>query len=245
MVVRACGRRIQGGIYAVVPFSRGQDPNAHPIEEFLLDPPILTDSEELGLSPIGVHVVDRPDGSVWLYDIVGSIYYRNVADYIEEARALGVSRRLPANLPWDRIDQRTRYILLHARAHIHEIEPYLESELPEMRAAYPCPGLVARKHCGRNRTLHGPGQRCARFWWQDIDFPELDGGRAVARQLPEVRYGAWSRPGRIELSEHSLAAFAVFPTIRIEVVRNEVEGSHRRVLERVELATLATRLVDE
>jgi hypothetical protein len=55
---RGCGIRQPGGAYLAVPLG----PGGTPIEHFLIDPPILINPDSLGLSAVGVTIIDR-DGA--------------------------------------------------------------------------------------------------------------------------------------------------------------------------------------
>lgn len=60
-----------------------------------------------------------------VFDIIGQDNYPNVADWIEEARRLGVSRRLELNAEeYGKLTPRSRLFLLHARAVINDPESY-------------------------------------------------------------------------------------------------------------------------
>src|SRR5262245_36141654 len=115
---RGCGKRKAGGAYLTVDTS----PNGSPIEHFLVDEPQPINIAELGITPRGVHLIER-DGVCHAFDWVGQDSYPNVADFIEEARRLGVSRR--CELPdYSKLTAESRLILIHARAWIENPEAY-------------------------------------------------------------------------------------------------------------------------
>jgi hypothetical protein len=140
---RECGSRVEGGTYAVVPTS----PNGTPIDNFLLCKPMIINREEYNLSNVGVRLVDveqvcslcagdpkfskgvltcdlcfglGTETVTHIFDIVGQEYYPNVADFVEEARRLGISRRLELETAneYARLTPRSRLFLLHHRAGI-------------------------------------------------------------------------------------------------------------------------------
>src|SRR5512134_804276 len=111
--MRGCGKRVAGGIYAECPLSSG----GRPIEDFLIEPPVKVDPNEIGLSPIGVKLIERKDG-VHVLDWVGKEGYPNVADFVEEVRHLGLSRRLPKTLDFTKITANSLIVLLHENAWI-------------------------------------------------------------------------------------------------------------------------------
>jgi hypothetical protein len=95
--VRGCGTRVKGGIYAECKLS----PFGMPIEHFLIDPPNPI-PDDLGLTPVGVKLFER-DGVFHILDWVGSAHYKNVADFIEETRNFGASRRLSKSTDFSKL----------------------------------------------------------------------------------------------------------------------------------------------
>ena len=244
MPARGCGSaRIAGGAYLEVPVGA----NGHPLEEFLVDPPRPIDVVKLGISPVGVHAIEvaTAEGpATWLFDWIGSEHYPNVVDYLEETRNLGVSRRAPSSLAWEKIDHRTRLVLLHARAMIADPAPYYECEQAGMPV---CPQVVGWEHCQRRMPrTHPPGEQCGRLWWQDVynGEPALHGGRAVARTIGETTFQACARPAGLKPTYH-VGMVARFPVPRIAVVRDREGGAHEAVYERVRAAGVATYVADE
>src|SRR5205823_11234312 len=110
---RGCGYRQPGGAYFAIPLG----PGGRPIEEFLIDPPIVIDPARLGLASVGVTLIER-DGVTHVLDIVGREHYPTVAAFIDEARRLGVSRRAPRTIDFSRITPASRLLLAHAHADI-------------------------------------------------------------------------------------------------------------------------------
>ncbi len=110
-VLRGCGHREKGGVY----FECNTGPGGAPIEEFLVDPPQQVDTRLL--CKAGIKLVNT-DGVWHILDWIGHGFYPNVADFIEEARRFGVSRRLRANLDFSKITPESRLLCVHARAWI-------------------------------------------------------------------------------------------------------------------------------
>jgi len=96
-VLRGCGTRCRGGLYAEC----GMGPNGSPVENFLMDPPVLLDFARIGVIPRGTHLVER-NGATHLFDWIGAESYPNVADFIEEVRRFGLSRRLSPKLDFSK-----------------------------------------------------------------------------------------------------------------------------------------------
>jgi len=106
-VERGCGRRKQHALYLCTALS----PDGAPIEDFVLDParPFRGGAFRAPM------LLERPGGCdvlIW----VGSEYYPFVPDFIEEARQMGVSRRIPFNFPLERLAEHPRMFLIHPRA---------------------------------------------------------------------------------------------------------------------------------
>ncbi len=144
---RQCGSRKEGGTYATCPLS----PYGKPLEHFIVCKPVPIVADDYNLSNVGVKLVDveevcleckgvKPkkvkgrfmevcpgcDGTgtetvTHVFDIVGQEYYPNIADFLEEARRLGVSRRmeLEDSRQYARLSTRSRLMLLHHRAVIN------------------------------------------------------------------------------------------------------------------------------
>jgi hypothetical protein len=145
---RGCGTREPGGAYLAVPLG----PGGRPVEEFLIDPPAVVDANALGLSAVGVTLVDR-DGVTHVLDIVGRGHYPTVAGFVDEARRLGVSRRIAKTSEFARISEHSRLLLLHADADIANAE-----EFPTTRS---CPCLVDE------HLAAGFSGMCARLHWDE------------------------------------------------------------------------------
>jgi hypothetical protein len=161
---RGCGVRQPGGAYVAVPLG----PGGSPIEHFLLDPPVLIDPAALGLSAVGVTMIER-DGVTHVLDIVGREHYATVTEFIDEARHLGVSRRISRTSDFSRISQESRLVVLHAHAHI--------ANAPEFPTSRRC-------RCEVDEHL-APGfaDMCARLCW-DEPLEAARHGLAAFASLP-------------------------------------------------------------
>lgn len=254
-VRRGCGRRVAGGVYAEV----GLSPDGLPIEAFLMDPPVEI-PEHLHLAPQGVAWVER--AGVWhLVDWVGSQHYPNVADFIEEARRFGLSRRVPKNAPFERLTPASRILLVHARAMLPG--DAMRAYRPAADAPHPCPLEVLQRMGGadplRPRSLvddvkvaaHRHGETlCAGVWWEDVEggTPNEEHPRMVWRQMPSFAYQGLARPADIpaELEVcYEPGFFASFPLSRLAVVRDQAAGSHVLATEAARRSGLTVEEVDE
>jgi hypothetical protein len=150
-VRRGCGYRQPGGAYLAVPLG----PGGRPIEDFLVDPPVVIDSDQraaLGLAAVGVALVERA-GATHAFDIVGREHYRTVAEYVDEVRRLGVSRRISRTADFSRLNPDSRLVLLHEHA---DVANALE--------------FPAERRCPTERDEHleaGYRGMCARLWWDE------------------------------------------------------------------------------
>ena len=184
--IRGCGSRVVGGVYAEV--KTGDE--GVPIEAFLVDPPSPVDAQALGLTDKGVRLVQL--GDTWhVFDIIGENYYPYVADFVEEGRRMGVSRRLPSNLDFSKIDpEKSRLVLLHRRAIITNVE-----EAGFLNLSHICPKGIAGHEAGVLSEM------CAGLWWHDLSSKNLD-----TSQMREFKggthYKAWPRPKGSEKPEH-------------------------------------------
>lgn len=233
MVARGCGdSRIAGGVYAECSLA----PFGHPIEEFLCDPGRFVKYRELGISEIGVTPIRDVRGVVHLWDHVGRKHYPNVADFVEEARQHGISRRLPSTLPFNLLTSGSRLVLMHSRAIIRNGQDYADCE-PAGRPPERCPNLIGLEHCGRMRDVHQkaqPGHACSRFWWQDViagNAPPT--GEPIIRTIGDTTYRALSRSSGVRTDYHT-GIFGIFPLTGIVVVRDREGDSDTRALQKVE-----------
>lgn len=228
-VKRGCGTRVKGGVYWEV----GLSEYGSPLESFIIDPPMVVDIDALGISPRGVHVIER-NGVAHVFDWIGAESYPNVADFLEEARRFGVSRRL--ELPkeqYNRLTPESRLVLVHPKAHIKNPEPYWYPRVGMQNEAMPTP---YKWHlCPKELPEHEePETMCAGLWWEDvIDASPVEKGERIAmRKMPSFSYGCAIPP---ETAEHFYlpAVFASFPLGRIVVINDPDEGTHEKALDRL------------
>lgn len=229
--VRGCGRRVPGGVYAEVHLHK----LGRPIEDFLVDPPLPVDAQALGLTARGVTVLPNPrdpEGPADVLDIVGRKNYPHVADFVEEARRKGVSRRLPANLDFSRLGKGSRLILLHEEAVVDNFGQFLQP--PDLL----CPKGLPQHD---DAPLH---EQCAGVWWTDFSSNEVVWGR---RQFTDFSYRAQERPVGVT-PKHRLGIFLVLWLDNLAVVRGKLQQEQERAaqnLERARKAGLKVKLVEE
>ena len=261
---RGCGKRKAGGVYAEC----GLSAVGMPVEFFLVDPPQVVDEHALGLSSIGVKLINIPldpnssnpdKGSVYhVFDIVGQEHYPNVADYIEEVAHLGASRRLPRTLDFAKMTEDSKLVLLHRRAHVDNAGDYFAAMGPWRPAGWDC-----AKHLPDHLRAEAPTAMCAGLWWCDVEGgqPAVGPDEAehrtrslsarsaqtpltpVTRSMPSFEYRAWARPQNVT-PHYQLAIFMILPIHRLAVVQAQ-DGSHEQAVAAAQQAQLPVEVCDE
>lgn len=160
---RGCGYRIAGGVYATY----GVNPNPDlrdnaPTAPFVMRDPILVDPATLGISPVGVTMVQR--NGVWhLIDWIGEQHYPTVREFLAEAEMIGVSRRVPRTLDFSRFTAESRILCVHRHAG--------GENRPAIFASFPIEAWqVVRDEMVAGRA----GEQIARMttgWQRDRDIP--------------------------------------------------------------------------
>ena len=249
MMARACGRRKKGGIYSECPLGEG----GTPIEDFLFDPPAPLN---IDLAPQGVKLFER-DGIWHLVDWVGSSHYPNVADFVEEVRRMGMSRRLPKATSFERLTPESMHFLVHARAIVAHPEmyrpPHVHPDTDDTtgRGPYQCPKNITPHAAGVEvgESLRHP--MCAGIWWEDLDpfdtfvEPDVAGSRVVTRKIPSGTYEGLCSPGEPRQREYIPGYFGAFPIWNLLVIRDPEHGTHEAALEAAARAGLDVELADE
>jgi hypothetical protein len=204
---RACGRRVAAGIYAETRLS----PFGEPVDSFIQCPPRPIDIEVWGLAPRGARLIEI-EGIWHIFDIVSKADYR-VADYVEETRKKGASRRLSRVLDFSKLSPGSRLVLIHEQAIIQNYD------------RYPQPPLVC---CPLDIHLARLDEMCAGLWWHDLPAFERQG---EAQDMPYIRtipggisYCAHPRPAGVRpLYRHGI--FLSLPVTNLTVIsgRNHQE----------------------
>jgi len=200
-------------------------PNGKPVEYFLVDPPQRIDRNALGLSPIGVTLFPDPQKVIetaggikqplmHVVDWVGEQHYPNVADFVEEVRCLGVSRKIARTTDFAGLGPGSRLYLAHAKAYIENWPEYDE----RIESLY-CP-----KGLAEHRPRARPPDCCAGLWWHDVEGGEFHQDHRYHRHIAEVEYLAEPPPKGVK-AKWALAMFAIFPLVKVAVIR-AADGSH-------------------
>lgn len=225
-IVRGCGTRVRGGVYAEIPLAK----DGVPLDTFLVCPPQPLDAGALRLSPRGVQLIQRPGSEVYdIYDWVGAEHYPNVADIIEEGRRFGFSRRLPRNLDFGKLSRSSRLVLLHHKAVVDNAAALIKairSEHAESGGSNralmhrPCPQHHERHELARIDELPS-GETCLRLAYDMVEGGEivLDPRvpwRTVARTVGDTTYIARRTPDIVV--DTRLGIFAILPLTGIAVI---------------------------
>lgn len=249
---RACGYRVAGGIYMTCdPAPPGE---GMPLEWFLFDSPI-TDvmvgdevtpvADAYGLTALGVRLVRDPSGTWHVFDVVGRDNYPHAADFHEECRRRGPSRKLSPGLDYSLLDQDSRMVFVHPWGHVEDRWPYYEAE-DEIAgwSRKPCPkDAVSVEHEAPDEGDDPP--MCARYAWQDLTegTPANPGiPRQVRRVVGDVSYEAFLRPDGAR-PEYRPAMVSSFPISRLEVIRAR-DGRHEDAARKAGAAGVPVSLED-
>lgn len=292
---RECGSRKEGGTYATCPLSKNGMPLEHfivckpvpvvPDDYNLSNVGVkLVDIEEVclackGIAPtkktkdryVTVCPVCHGTGTetvTHVFDIVGQEYYPNVADFLEEARRMGVSRRLELEdkRQYARLSTRSRLMLLHHKAVINNPSELLKAmglteKLRLVRAG--CPKSLGEHESRTPRgglnltgTVKYLRDGCSALYWHVLEgaikIPELYGvplpdliapstpGHFMERGLASGSYRGYSLKADIK-ADFSLGIFVVFPIVKIDVV--DPDGSYADRVERAGASRLDVEAV--
>lgn len=183
--IRGCGKRVAGGLYLCVGLSAG----GRPLEEFVIDPPRPWATGSFR-SPI---LVPNPkngatDAIMW----IGAESYPYAPDFLEEARVMGISKRIPRTFPVGRLTPyASKIILVHPKAF-----PMIDAETPLFYQ------LESRKggcRCDHPLHVYSTEEHCTFTLWNLSAYPELSThdrvlaptpGDDVIIQTPSVTYYA-------------------------------------------------------
>jgi len=243
---RGCGKRKAGGVYIDMGLVPAGTPGARPVDDFLIDPPVRVSDQmrdDLGVKPVGVTLVDM-NGVTHVIDWVGESFYPNVADYVEEVKHLGLSRRCElAADEYARLTRDSQIILVHPRAWIDQFAALSEAVIVEENdrqdILWHCP-----KNTHRESVEASLESCCLGLAWCDLVDCDEDGERA----MPSFSYTG--TPHAIFEDELTLtytpAIFAQFPISQLVVVRDsEDPDREERAHERASRADLPVYRVEE
>ncbi|GGB70567.1 hypothetical protein [Deinococcus soli (ex Cha et al. 2016)] len=197
---RECGAgRTAGSIYVEC----GLSLTGVPLEQYLHDPPIPVEPAQLGLSSQGVTIIEDDKGVRHIVDMVGASHYPYPSDFIEEARLMGVSRKVPKTTDLRGITSASMLILVHARASV--VNAAAVSAASDMI----CPN-----------ARHKPGEDCAGLHWVVAEENDGPGRRRLNCGTYELTPRAPGAPTPV--LQH--AFFMAVPITAMTVIANH-DGS--------------------
>lgn len=202
---RECGPgRQEGHIYAEC----GLSPHGVPLERFLIDLPIPVDPRHLSLSSQGVTFVER-QGTWHVVDVIGESHYTYPSDFIEEARAIGVSRKLPRTGKFSRLTRGSTLILIHPWGRVTN-----SLQLASFTPGFACP-------CGHGHSATDP---CAGYHWSAA---EANVPGTLKRRLKRTTYEVRPLSSGAPALEFTSAYILRVPISNLSVIRNR-DGSVNR-----------------
>lgn len=247
---RACGYRNPGAVYLRTLLSnRGLPP-----ENFLFDPPIPC-PKDLLIPNRGVSIIERPDdsGVYDVYDRIGETYYPNCADFFEEFKKMGLSRRIKRDSRFDKLSPQSRIYLVHPRAIItnaHEYYRALGDEKVDYSGAHPwyCRCTI-EEHKSLVDLVPQGAPTCVSLWYDDIQGGALlndpdQPPRLTERKIGDTTYYGYKRPAGVT-PQYAEGIFLGLPIHRFDVIADPVNGEHEKALEHTKNSTLPTKVVKE
>ena len=235
-----------------------------PLDSFLIDPPVVRDWPALGISPVGVTLMPDTIGVYHIWDWIGEGFYKRPADFVEEIRAFGLSRRLPMTLDFAKLTVNSRIICIHAKAFWTNFAATLSS-IQWMPTDWKCrtgktnhEDLSLAPH--DKQRMHA--EMCASLLWVDIPTDEIESGdysntiagylgcNPINRKMPahnagrkaDLTYVCGERPN--VTPDYSAAAFMSLPITMLEVINDPIAQTHIASLKAVAKSGLPSQTVN-
>jgi len=232
-VLRGCGRRTKGGVYLESGIAHGG--GGRPLEWFLVDPPRPFEVAH----KVGVELVTGPDGKTHVVDWIGQQHYGHAADFLEEGRRFGFSRRVHRGLDFSRLELGSRMLFVHAHGDLANLADLL-AYFPESLHAVGLLGASStRHHCGKymqsgDRRHFEPftTSMCTRYLWafpESTEARETPAGIRWMRRFNEFEYEVHPIQPDAPEPEWRPALIASIPIVNVNVVRS-TDGGHVETL---------------
>ncbi len=207
-MARGCGNRKAGGVYIESKLCA----EGAPFYTAIVDPPVIVPEELISrISAVGMTMWER-NGVNHLVDVVGECHYPNPADFVEESRRMGLSRRISNKFPLDKLTPgQSRIILVHNKAYINNWRELYEGRTTQDLPQCPTHNAAHDLSVDRNKAM------CARCWYMDHEAPA--GSMQVRHMVetPSVTYRAHYRTSGVE-SSYTPAIFMSWPITNIAVI---------------------------
>lgn len=191
-------------------------------------PPIVEDPSAIGLTPRGVLIKEatwlgRPE--CWdMLAIIGKEGYPYPADWIMEARNLGVSWRIPTTAPISLLDENSYQIMIHPRGWIDNYDELYKNRI----RLEDCP-LGHNHHDDDTEPKYS---FCAGLYYECVGEGDGNGYRRYQRSFPPdsdpptFSYRAATLPdGFVPQYKHAIVA--IFP-FEWEVVADPLDNTHEQ-----------------
>lgn len=209
----------------------------------------------------GVLILERQDnsGTFDVFDRIGVEHYPNVADFFEEFKHMGLSRRIKRDSRFERLTAQSRIYLIHPRAIITNAYDYyraLANEYIDYSGAHPwyCRCNIQ----GHERFVQQVGDNyitpdgwpcCVSLWYDDIQGGALlndpdQPPRLTEREIGDTTYYGYKRPAGVT-PQYAEGIFLGLPIHRFDVIADPVNGEHEKALEHTKNSTLPTKVVRE
>lgn len=235
-VPRGCGTRTAGGCY----LECGTGYGGRPLEFFLSDPPIPMTCD----TKVGVELIER-GGVVHVMDWIGEQHYPHAADFLEEGRRLGFSRRIPRTLDLSRLTAESRILVVHAHGLVvnHQaLRPFMPEPYNEAYDEHGIRKSAHKHHCGHLEQTAIPAHykphlrknACTRDLWTLPPAARVEDGTPprYLREFASVSYEVFPLAPDAPAPETTSALVASLPITNVSVVKAQ-DGSHTGTLAKV------------
>lgn len=231
MVTRGCGKRTPGGAYLCT----GLSPFGRPFEDFLIDPPIGIDT-----GPFRTPQVFEKSGVNHVLVWVGEGHYPVVSDFIEEARYIGISRRVPASFPFKELQPGSMMYLVHPKALVVNYL-FITDQLEAIGIRLNC--LTGQEtHCTPNAT-----SPCLTLTYPlaSLGMPGSVQGYRIERLVGETLYKPPDARQLMCEPNYQTAVFGAFPITGLEYVKGENGQVNGQVVEQMSKSRIPLGLCSE
>ena len=228
---RGCGdSRDAGGIYLEAGSAGGI---GIPMYVLIKDPVVAIDPSEIGLSPVGVKLVEM--NGVWhVFDWVGESHYPNAADFLEEAVRLGLSRRISKQEDFSKLTAESRLILVHPKAFITDEEGTIPRPCgcptgfhPKEEERLTCAGRLWMIGKPGTTDLGSGAEPTTEPYPRWAPFPVQPNENTGRRKMPAFEYSLTEESSN-SLFTLSPGIIMVAPIERIAVVNDPNDADHTR-----------------
>lgn len=224
---RECGKgRVEDGLYLECGLEEWSL-NGKPLESFLFDPPVTPpDTLRAIMTPLGMTLWEDGSGVHHVIDWVGKSHYPYLSDFVEEARVMGFSRRVPKTLDFSKLGPGSRMVFAHERAQIMNCAAYTAAVAQD----WECP-------CGKGHT---PGENCIGLHWR-VSPSTAEAGRG--RVLKSGTYPLGPLAADAPAPEYALGIFAALPITSLSLIGSQGGGYDKKAYEKASQSKLPVDVV--